>query len=645
MSSSNPAAPEPTEIAGRYQIVRKLGAGAFGTVYKAKDTRLERMVAIKTIRLEGLAASQAGLKEMVDRFEREARTAAKLKHPGIVTIYDYGESQGLSYIAMEFIDGVGIDSILAETGRMPIERAAALGEQIAEALDYAHKFESGVVHRDIKPANIMIEAGDRVKVTDFGIAKPGDSAEHLTMTGSLLGTPSYMSPEQARGQKLDGRSDLFSVGCVLYEMVAGKKAFRGDSITALLFKIITEEPPSLHEIDPKVPEEMLRVIAKALAKAPEARYQTGREMADDLRAITRPGFVPTLRAADTPTVSRPGEMPTVLTTPPAPTPTVASAPTVARGAKPPEPGPTVLTPAPVPPVAPPPLPAAARPAPAARPVAAPPVAARKSGGSGMGLLLGLGLVGLLLVGALGVGGYVLYSRRHAGPSPEPSPVANVATPASAPTTSAVEPTPGAAEATPAATALVPTPPPATAAARTASVGAPAAGTRPAPPPRPEPPASNNVATAAPEPAIPMGSLDELPPGGPDGRDIGDTTARAYRGESGSGSGLAGKRYPARPLIPRNVAPLERPAVATLAWIRYAQNAYHKANGRYGTLQELTQARLLRLDVAFQSGAFERKGYRFQLKGGAQEFRVDATPLSAGPRPYYVDDNGYVILDE
>jgi serine/threonine-protein kinase len=278
VSSSNPAAPEPTEIAGRYQIVKKLGAGAFGTVYKARDARLDRMVAIKTIRLEGLAASQAGLKEMTDRFLREAKTAAKLKHPGIVTIHDYGDAEGLTYIVMEFIDGIGIDHILAETGRMPIERAAALGAQIAEALDYAHK--GGVVHRDIKPANIMIEPGDRVKVTDFGIAKPGDSAEHLTMTGSLLGTPSYMSPEQARGQKLDGRSDLFSVGCVLYEMVAGKKAFRGESITALLFKIISEEPPSLREFDPKVPDEMLRIISKALQKSPDARYQTGRELAE-----------------------------------------------------------------------------------------------------------------------------------------------------------------------------------------------------------------------------------------------------------------------------------------------------------------------------------------------------------------------------
>jgi serine/threonine-protein kinase len=277
-----PGIPEPTEIAGRYQVVQKLGAGAFGTVYKAKDKILGRMVAIKTIRMEGLAAASAGVEEMVARFEREARVSAQLKHPNIVTIHDIGQSGGLSYLAMEFIDGVGLDRIISQSGKLPIERAASIGAQVAEGLDFAHK--NGVVHRDIKPANIMIEAGDRVKITDFGIAKATDSGEHLTMTGSLLGTPSYMSPEQARGGTLDGRSDLFSVGCLLYEMVTGRKAFRGDSITALLFKIITEEPPPLKENDPGIPDEVERIILKALCKAPEVRYQSGAELAADLMA-------------------------------------------------------------------------------------------------------------------------------------------------------------------------------------------------------------------------------------------------------------------------------------------------------------------------------------------------------------------------
>jgi len=296
LSEQRAPVPEPTEIAGRYQVIKKLGAGAFGTVYKAKDKILGRMVAIKTIRLEGLAAAGTSLDELVNRFKVEAQVSAQLKHPNIVTIYDVGEASGMSYLAMEFIDGVGLDRVIANAGRLPVERAASLAAQVADALDFAHK--NNVVHRDIKPANIMIEAGDRVKVTDFGIAKVTDSGDHLTMTGSLLGTPSYMSPEQARGAALDGRSDLFAVGAVLYEMLAGKKAFRGDSITGLIFKIITEEPPPIRELDPSLPDEIVRIIGKSLAKTPEMRYQSGRDLADDLLALTRPGSTPTLRQAE-----------------------------------------------------------------------------------------------------------------------------------------------------------------------------------------------------------------------------------------------------------------------------------------------------------------------------------------------------------
>ena len=247
MSQPKPAVPDPTQIAGRYDVVQRLGAGAFGTVYKAKDKVLGRMVAIKTIRLEGLAAQGASLEELLERFNREARVSAQLKHPNIVTVYDVGNSDGMTYLAMEFIDGVGLDRLIANEGRLPVERAALIASQVADGLDFAHRHS--VVHRDIKPANIMIESGDRVKVTDFGIAKVTDSGDHLTMTGSLLGTPSYMSPEQARGAALDGRSDLFAVGAVLYEMLAGKKAFRGDSITGLIFKIITEEPRAVSTSD------------------------------------------------------------------------------------------------------------------------------------------------------------------------------------------------------------------------------------------------------------------------------------------------------------------------------------------------------------------------------------------------------------
>ncbi len=294
MSSSPP--PLPAEIAGRYQVESRLGAGAFGTVYKAKDKLLGRRVAIKTIRLDGLVATQTALEELVERFQREARVSAQLRHPGIVTIYDVGEADGANYLAMEFIEGSGLDRIIAGERRVAPGRAAAICAQVAEALHYAH--EQGVVHRDIKPANIMIEAGDRVKVADFGIAKVKDAGEQqLTATGSLLGTPSYMSPEQARGQQLDGRSDLFSLGCVLYEMLKGRKAFQGDSITALLFKIIAEEPPPLRDDDPEIPDELEAIVRKALAKSPADRYANGQEMADALRAVASAGSLPTLKAA------------------------------------------------------------------------------------------------------------------------------------------------------------------------------------------------------------------------------------------------------------------------------------------------------------------------------------------------------------
>ncbi len=652
MSASNPA-PEPSEIAGRYQVIKKLGAGAFGTVYKAKDTRLERMVAIKTIRLEGLAASQAGFKEMLERFEREAKTAAKLKHPGIVTIYDYdfGESHGLSYIAMEFIDGVGIDHVIAQTGRLPVERAAALGAQVAEALDYAHSH--GVVHRDIKPANIMIEAGDRVKVTDFGIAKPGDSAEHLTMTGSLLGTPSYMSPEQARGQKLDGRSDLFSLGCVIYEMVAGRKAFRGDSITALLFKIITEEPQALRELEPSVPEPLVQLIQKAIAKAPEARYQTGQEMADELRSMTRAGSMPTLRSIDTPTIA-PEHATTISSAPTAVSPVTlppgsATSSTRPGGSGPPL-APTILTPGTATSPGGPSPAAQARPGAPAR--AAQPGRAAKSG-SGLGLVLGLGAVGFLLLVALAGGGWWLLKHSQTGPTASPTPVADLATPTPALPPSTTAP----AVSLPAESGPTPAASPVSTSAPTPAA---TAGPRAAATPRPE--GNRKLATAGPgdgsqgsatgphaEPPQPpaqggdYGFLNDVGAQGPDGRELGAALAKSY--ESHGSSGIAGRRFSARPRVPRDVAPIERPAVATLLHLMFMEQAYQRQNSRYGNLHELKAAGLLHLDVPFAKGQFERARYRFELTGSGGEYKATATPLVQGARPFLADDNGFVRVDE
>jgi serine/threonine protein kinase len=611
LSQTRAGAPEPTEIAGRYQIVQKLGAGAFGTVYKAKDKILGRMLAIKTIKTESLVAAGASLEEMSERFEREAQVSAQLKHPNIVTIHDLGDAEGMKYLAMEFIDGVGLDKVIAEAGRLPVERAANIGAQVADALAFAHSHK--VVHRDIKPANIMIEPGDRVKVTDFGIAKLTEGEQHLTMTGSLLGTPSYMSPEQARGNPLDGRSDLFSLGCVLYEMLVGRKAFRGESITALIFKIITEEPPPIREVDPEIPEEFERIISKALAKTSEKRYQTGREMADDLLALTRPGTSPTVRQVETPTVpaGAAGAPPTVRANP-----TVHSAATVV----PPAP-PTRLMEAPTARPATAARPSPPRPSPPPPPAAHPP--ARKSGG-GAALLVGLGLAGLLFVGVAAGAGWYFFLRR-------PADTQTVGGLGSTPEITAPPPT----QAPP---TLGPELPPTTAAPVTApsrttpprDTPATLAQTMPPRPPATEPPVP---------PTPPKSILDEEPPVS-DGRGTGEDLANKYRNPQGGTSYGSGRNLRPRALSPHPLAQTERPAVATMRHIINAEEAFNKLHGHYATLAEMSNKTLF-LDVPHQGGAFQRAGYRFNLSVTGDGFKVMAMPMSAGGRPFTGDDSGYI----
>jgi serine/threonine protein kinase len=646
VSSSRPAAEEPTRI-GKFQIVQKLGAGAFGTVYKAQDPELGRFVAIKTIRLEGLAASQASLDDLMARFKREAQVAARLKHPNIVTIHEIGSLPGNSYLVMEYVDGVGLDRVIARSGKMSVERAAAIAAQVADALAYAQKHN--VVHRDIKPANIMIEAGDHVKVTDFGIAKVTDSVDHLTATGSLLGTPSYMSPEQARGGHIDGRSDLFSVGCILYEMLAGQKAFRGESITALLFKIITEEPPPLRELDPTVSDEMIRIVSRALAKSPEARYQSGRELADDLLALTRPGFVPTLRATDVPPLppdTPPAEVPTVVTAPTAHTPgTISSAPTAVRpGAGAPAPSPTlpptILTPSTVKATPPPARPAAPRPAPAEA------QAARRKGG-GAGLVVGLGLAAVLGIAVVVAGGYFLFGRRAPAPTvatveappPAESPATDVPPAGSAgaieatPTGPGVATNPAPSATVPAATAPTTTPVP-----RVAD-GAPRRPPAAAPP---EPPAPG-APPAGGAPETDYSFLDEPPAGELDGRAAGEALAQKYR--SGGSTGYSTTRFRQRPKLPPGITMPERPAVATLLYLSNVQEAFHRKSGRYGTLKELSDAGLLVLDVPFSPEGFRRARYGFRVSAEAGAYRIDATPLAPVGRAFLVDDSGFVRLPD
>ena len=278
-----PTAPGNGTIAGllgeRYRTVARLGAGAFGEVYRAHDSVLGRDVAVKRIRLEAFV-EPSQREDVEQRFLREARVAARLRHPNVVTTHEYVATPAASLIVMELVAGDTLQAVLQQRGRLPLEETLALIAQAAAALDYAHA--QHVVHRDVKPANIMIEPGGHVKVMDFGIAKLETGAS-LTVAGSIMGTPNYMSPEQARGTKVDARSDLFSLGCVLYECLTGQKPFQGESISVILVKILTEEPPPVDFASTGLPLEIGAVLKRALAKDPAARYASGALLVDALR--------------------------------------------------------------------------------------------------------------------------------------------------------------------------------------------------------------------------------------------------------------------------------------------------------------------------------------------------------------------------
>jgi len=264
---------------GRYQIEKELGKGAMGVVYMGRDPKINRIVAIKTMALaQEFEADE--LVEVKERFFREAETAGRLNHPNIVQMYDAGEEHDLAYIAMEFLKGKDLVPYSKAGNLMPLPRVMSIVARVADALSYAH--ENSVVHRDIKPANIMYEPeSDQVKVTDFGIARITDSSK--TKTGMVLGTPSYMSPEQLAGKKIDGRSDLFSLGVMLFQMTAGKLPFEGDSMAQLMFRIANEAHPDIRTLNPELPDCVVAIIDRALTKDPDARYQTGAEFARDIR--------------------------------------------------------------------------------------------------------------------------------------------------------------------------------------------------------------------------------------------------------------------------------------------------------------------------------------------------------------------------
>ena len=265
---------------GRYQVEKELGKGAMGVVYLGKDPKIGRVVAIKTMALSQEFAGEE-LTDARERFFREAETAGRLQHQNIVTIFDAGEEHDLAYIAMEFLKGRDLVDYCKAGSLLPVPLVASIVARVAEALDYAHK--QMVVHRDIKPANIMYERdSDTVKVTDFGIARITDSSK--TKTGLVLGTPSFMSPEQLAGKKVDGRSDLYSLGVMLFQMLTGVLPFRGDSMAELMFKIANEEAPDVRMIRSELSEELARIVALMLNKRPELRYQDGAQVAIDLRS-------------------------------------------------------------------------------------------------------------------------------------------------------------------------------------------------------------------------------------------------------------------------------------------------------------------------------------------------------------------------
>lgn len=270
-----------TKTIDRYEIRGKLGQGAMAMVYKAFDPLIGRELAIKLLRKERIVD-----REYLTRFRREAKAVGTLSHPNIVTVYDVGEFDGRPYIVMELLHGTPLDEIMKSSRKFSPREALPIVMQLASALDYAHT--KGIVHRDIKPSNIILSANNDVKITDFGIAH-FDSGEETQQTriGDVLGTPQYMSPEQVQGQKIDGRSDLFSTGVILYQLLTGQRPFAGDSVASLMYKITNANPQPMAELGAHVPSSLRGIVNKLLAKSPDKRFQTGKELAESLSHVLK----------------------------------------------------------------------------------------------------------------------------------------------------------------------------------------------------------------------------------------------------------------------------------------------------------------------------------------------------------------------
>jgi eukaryotic-like serine/threonine-protein kinase len=261
---------------GKYEIASKIGEGAMGEVYKAFDPILGREVAVKT-----MSAAIGADDELRQRFHREAQSAARLNHPNIITIHDFGEDQGRAYIAMELLEGDDLKDLIARNASLTLEQKVALMEQMADGLAFAHA--RGVVHRDLKPANIRIHHGGQVKIMDFGLARL--STSNMTRAGMVMGTPNYMSPEQVRGERATARSDVFSLGAVFYELLTYRKPFDSDSLHAVLFQVMQQEPPLLADVVPGLPTVLCEVVQRAMAKDPARRFEDASELRENLRAV------------------------------------------------------------------------------------------------------------------------------------------------------------------------------------------------------------------------------------------------------------------------------------------------------------------------------------------------------------------------
>ena len=285
-------------VLGRYELLEELGRGAMGVVHKAYDPAVGRIVALKTVRLDVTGSER---EELMRRLRQEAQAAGRLEHPHIVTIYDAGEAEGVFYLTMQFVKGSTLAELISGRSLLPVKQIVLIFEQICEGLHYAH--ERGIVHRDLKPTNIIITPEGSAKVLDFGIAKVAEAG--TTKAGLILGTPSYMSPEQAQGGRVDRRSDIFALGAMLYELLTGERPFPANTPTAVIYKILHEEPIPLRAVEPTIDPALERVVRKALAKSPFERYQTCQELQEELKNAGRETPQPTAKKPAAPRETRP----------------------------------------------------------------------------------------------------------------------------------------------------------------------------------------------------------------------------------------------------------------------------------------------------------------------------------------------------